>query len=92
MDKSWSEALSGVLIQQIREPAEEAQLRTEIPALTPIEDDVSRKVRQQYEENPYPRWAKADPPKKPARIDQYMRSKFPAATFRDLGKSTTSTC
>ncbi len=58
-----------------------------IPALTPIEDDVSRKVRQQYEENPYPRWAKADPPKKPVRFDQYMRSKFPAATFRNLGKS-----
>jgi SAM-dependent methyltransferase len=43
-------------------------------------------VRQQYEENPYPRWAKADPPKKAVRIDRYMRSKFPAATFRDLGK------
>ena len=44
-------------------------------------------MRQQYEENPYPRWAKADPPKKAVRFDQYMRNKFPAATFRDLGKS-----
>ena len=92
MDKSWSEALSGVLTQQLREPAEEAKLRAEIPALTPIEDDVSRKVRQQYEENPYPRWAKADPPKKPLRFDQYLRNKFPTATFRDLGKDPISTC
>lgn len=86
MDTSWSDALSGVLTQELREPAEEAKLRAEIPALTPIEDDVSRKVRQQYEENPYPRWAKADPPKKALRFDRYMRNKFPAATFRDLGK------
>ena len=27
-----------------------------IPALTPITDKVSREVRDQYEENPYPRW------------------------------------
>ena len=86
MDTTWSDALSGVLTQELREPAEEAKLRATIPALTPIEDDVSRKVRQQYEENPYPRWAKADPPKKALRFDRYMRNKFPAATFRELGK------
>jgi SAM-dependent methyltransferase len=87
LQRNWSEALTGVLTQQLREPAEEAKLRAEIPALTPIEDDVSRKVREQYEENPYPRWAKADPPRKALRFDQYLRNKFPAATFRDLGKS-----
>ena len=86
LNKTWSAALSGALTQQLREPMVEAELRATIPALTPIEDDVSQKVRQQYEENPYPRWAKADPPKKAVRFDQYMRSKFPAATFRDLGK------
>ena len=85
-DRRWSEPLSGVLTQQLHEPATEAKLRAEIPALTPIEDDISRKVRQQYEENPYPRWAKADPPKKALRFDQYMRNKFPAATFRALAK------
>ena len=86
LNKTWSEALSGVLTQQLREPATEAELRATIPALTPIEDDVSHKVQQQYEENPYPRWTKVDPPKQPVRFDQYMRNRFPAANFRELGK------
>lgn len=31
-------------------------MREKIPALTPIDDDVSRDVQGQYEEFPYPRW------------------------------------
>jgi tetratricopeptide (TPR) repeat protein/SAM-dependent methyltransferase len=42
--------------RQVEEPAEERRLRETIPALTTVEDDTSRAVRQQYEENPYPRW------------------------------------
>lgn len=41
---------------QILEPQEEKRLLEMIPTLTPITDIVSNKVRQQYEENPYPRW------------------------------------
>jgi SAM-dependent methyltransferase/tetratricopeptide (TPR) repeat protein len=50
------ENLAGLLRVQIREPMQEAQDRKLIPVLTPIEDGVSLAVRQQYEENPYPRW------------------------------------
>jgi SAM-dependent methyltransferase len=42
--------------RQVEEPAEERRLRDEIEALTPIDDETSRAVQQQYEENPYPRW------------------------------------
>ncbi len=42
--------------RQLEEPAEERRLRESIEALTPIEDETSRAVQQQYEENPYPRW------------------------------------
>ena len=62
LERSWSDAITEVLTQQVREPAEERILRGAIPVLTEVDDDVSRKVRQQYEENPYPRWAQADPP------------------------------
>ncbi len=41
---------------QILEPQEEKRLSEMIPSLTAITDKVSTKVRQQYEENPYPRW------------------------------------
>lgn len=42
--------------RQVEEPLEEMRLRGGIPALTVIDDDVSRAVQRQYEENPYPRW------------------------------------
>ncbi len=75
-----------LLLQQVREPADEARLRTTIPALTAVEDDVSIMVRQQYEENPYPRWVKTEPFQKFAAIDQQMRLKFPLSKFRNLEK------
>ena len=42
--------------RQVEEPAEERRLRESIEALTPVEDETSRAVQRQYEENPYPRW------------------------------------
>ena len=47
-----------VLRQQIREPLEEQALREGIECLTAITSGVSEKVRDQYEQNPYPRWVK----------------------------------
>jgi SAM-dependent methyltransferase len=41
---------------QIEEPLKEARIEASIPVLSPIVDAVSRAVREQYEENPYPRW------------------------------------
>jgi 2-polyprenyl-3-methyl-5-hydroxy-6-metoxy-1,4-benzoquinol methylase len=42
--------------RQIIEPEEEKQLRPKISMLQEINDNVSRNVREQYEQNPYPRW------------------------------------
>ena len=42
----------------IEEPLLEKIIAKDIPVLREISDDVSLKVREQYEENPYPRWAK----------------------------------
>ena len=39
----------------------EAALAQKLPALTEIENDTSRSVRAQYEENPYPRWRTLEP-------------------------------
>ena len=54
--QSWPQAIGALLTQQITEPAEERKLAAAVPALTAIDSDVSRSVRRQYEENPYPRW------------------------------------
>jgi tetratricopeptide (TPR) repeat protein/SAM-dependent methyltransferase len=45
-----------VFIRQVKESKEENRLKANIPILQEINDKVSAKVREQYEENPYPRW------------------------------------
>ena len=42
----------------IEEPLAEREIAKKITMLGEISDDVSLKVREQYEENPYPRWGK----------------------------------
>ena len=42
----------------IEEPLLEKTIAKDIPVLEEISNHVSRKVREQYEENPYPRWVK----------------------------------
>jgi SAM-dependent methyltransferase len=43
-------------------------------------------VREQYEENPYPRWINLPPPGKALPIDGYLHQRFPLAPFRPLRK------
>ena len=55
------EGYARILRQQIAEPDEESAMVDAIPRIGTITDPVSREVRAQYEENPYPRWR--DPPR-----------------------------
>ena len=65
LNRSWPACVDALLVQQVREPAEERRIAASIPVLTRIEGEVSRTVRQQYEESPYPRWVHAGPPGQP---------------------------
>ena len=85
-ERAWPAAIEDLLTQQLREPAQEKQLCDSIPRLTAIEDETSQKVRQQYEENPYPRWVHVAGQVKPMSVDQYLREQFPAVAFAQLGK------
>lgn len=78
------DAMRGLLIQQIAQPVEEMALAAAMPALTAIEDAVSQEVRAQYEENPYPRWARAAPPGAPITLDQHLRRQFPDAPYQPI--------
>lgn len=51
--------VTDVLRQQLDEPAEERALAAQITTLSAITDETSVAVREQYEENPYPRWVRA---------------------------------
>ena len=48
--------LQAVLAMQVFEPHQERRLKTEIPILKELSNEVSSKVREQYEVSPYPRW------------------------------------
>ena len=51
--------LAGLFSQQVREPIQENDYRATLQKLTPIDDETSRLVCSQYEENPYPRWVRS---------------------------------
>jgi tetratricopeptide (TPR) repeat protein/2-polyprenyl-3-methyl-5-hydroxy-6-metoxy-1,4-benzoquinol methylase len=86
--RSWRRPIAELLRIQIGEPEEEERLQKIIPRLTVIEDRVSIVVREQYEENPYPRWVHPAPAPASTTIDEKIHRLFPAAAFRPLGKQT----
>ncbi len=70
LEKSWPSPVEDLIVQQIKEPAEERRIKAALPALTSIEGEVSGIVREQYEENPYPRWVKCGPPLQPSILNR----------------------
>ena len=68
--------LARVLQQQVIEPAEEALYRQRLPQLTSIDSATSQAVREQYEDNPYPRWRIIDEPT-PQTLSDYLCQLFP---------------
>ncbi len=85
-ERSWPSSLRALLVQQIAEPLEEQRYRDGMRRLTTVADGVSRQVRQQYEENPYPRWIKLPRAEKAPSFDSYLRHQFPFASFRPIPK------
>jgi SAM-dependent methyltransferase len=62
-------------LQTITQPHEEIALAKSIAALTSVKNDVSMRVKVQYDENPYPRWFQA-PNVKPHTPAQMLRKIF----------------
>ena len=73
--------VDGVLRQQIREPLREQALRAGIECLTPITRGISEKVRDQYEQNPYPRWVKTPMNESARHFNDLLRRTLPLAPF-----------
>ena len=73
-----------VLSQQVREPLEERALRGGIECLTPISAGVSEQVREQYEQNPYPRWVLIPRQEQPPHFNAELRRLAPFAAFKPM--------
>ena len=73
-----------VLRQQVREPLEEQALRATVEHLSAISQGVSEKVREQYEQNPYPRWVRVPVHPPPLHFNDELRRTLPLARFTPL--------
>jgi SAM-dependent methyltransferase/tetratricopeptide (TPR) repeat protein len=72
------------LVSIAAERAEERRIAAELPALTPIEDPVSARVRDQYEAFPYPRWQAAAVAGEKISFGDALRGVNPDAVFDDF--------
>ena len=63
-----------IVIAQVGDVRKEQALRSKIPRLTAVEDKVSQAVRNQYEDNPYPRWINAGLSDKPRPIRKVLQA------------------
>lgn len=78
--RRWPKPIDDMLTRQLREPLAEAAEAAAVPALTAVDDEISRKVQSQYEESPYPRWSVALPVQATTLADD-MRERFGLAAF-----------
>jgi tetratricopeptide (TPR) repeat protein/protein-L-isoaspartate O-methyltransferase len=76
--------VDGVLRQQISEPLEELLLRAEVKSLTSITAGVSAEVRDQYEQNPYPRWVNLPISDRALQFNDELQRALQLATFTPL--------
>lgn len=54
--RDWKSAYQPLIKRTLLEPLQEHQIRSEIETLTPIHNNTSLAVQEQYEEHPFPRW------------------------------------
>jgi tetratricopeptide (TPR) repeat protein/2-polyprenyl-3-methyl-5-hydroxy-6-metoxy-1,4-benzoquinol methylase len=80
----YDSPVDGILCQQISEPLEEQLLRTDIKSLTSISAGVSAEVRDQYEQNPYPRWVNLPMSDRALRFNDELQRTLQLATFTPL--------
>jgi SAM-dependent methyltransferase/tetratricopeptide (TPR) repeat protein len=86
LKRRWSTPVAELVARQVREAHEEQRLRDTVPSLTAVDEGVSLAVKQQYEENPYPRWMKASPVIQTT-IEAHLRQLFPLANIHNVVKT-----
>ncbi|NQV69812.1 MAG: tetratricopeptide repeat protein [Pseudohongiella sp.] len=68
------ESLKALFERQLNEGREEAAIRTKIRTFGESDDQVSKAVQAQYEENPYPRWVNTALSPKPLSIHEFVNT------------------
>jgi SAM-dependent methyltransferase len=81
----WPDVMAALIRQHIIDWHDERNIQRTIEKLTTIDDEVSEKVRAQYEENPYPRWSRVFAETQALPVDAYIGMRCPGAAYRPLG-------
>lgn len=81
-EQSWPGPVSHLVTQQVREPAQEQQLRSSIPVLAPGGDPPPSSDAE-----PCPRWIRPAMLSRSMPFDEYVRMQFPQAPAQPLGKA-----
>ena len=88
LESDSADTLQKIIIRQITEVREEHRLRSQISEINVTENKISQIVREQYEENPYPRWINLGLSSKPETIREVMQG---LRVKLDLNKNQFST-
>lgn len=76
----WQKIFQKIIQYQVVDYLIEDEIKSDILSLTAIEQSTSKKVQEQYEENPYPRWLTINQPS-PQNMYDYLVEKFPYYSF-----------
>ncbi|MBM4166334.1 MAG: methyltransferase domain-containing protein [Ignavibacteria bacterium] len=76
----WNAFVQRIIQEQIINFHQEQELAATIPSLTKIENEISLRVREQYEENPYPRWNSIVLSAR-ENFEMYLRRRIPFGTL-----------
>jgi len=74
---AWPKPVRDMLRVQVEEPLAERDIANGIARLRPIAGETSKRVQAQYEENPYPRWARLGGQKSALSAVQTLGARFP---------------
>ena len=88
LESDSTDTIQRIIIRQITEVREEQRLRSQISEINVTENKISQIVREQYEENPYPRWINLGLSSKPKTIREVMQD---LRVNLDLNKNQFST-
>ncbi len=82
-DEAWKEPARRIVKRQLDDCDREKRIARAIQPIATIRDTVSLAVREQYEENPYPRWLSADL-QIPRPVSFVLKTLFPHFTPPEL--------
>ena len=83
----WSDAFRPIVQEQVENRMREEEIARQLPSLTSIDNEISRAVRAQYEENPYPRWVTVQSPKAES-VEELSRRLRPHQKVRERSRPT----